>query len=291
MGATFRAKKWTLLTWAVVGILPFISAQELYVFTEPASNMPSRSISAKISGKWLKGIHSNRLEQRYMPEVMFGVHKNWMLHVGASFSDMYSNRTKWESAKLYAKYRVLSIDEVHRHFRVAAFAELSYSENPVFYDELSLEGDQSGAQAGVILTQLWNKLAVSSTVSYVQVLTGKPESSAANYPYQAVNYSVSGGYLLLPRAYTNFKQTNLNIYAEILGQRAVDLRRYYVDFAPALQLIFNSNAKLNFGYRFQLTGNMHRMAEKSWLVSFERTFLNGLKRRKTDRPVAERDKL
>jgi hypothetical protein len=50
--------------------------------------------------------------------------------------------------------------------------------------------------------------------------------------------------------------------------------------APALQFIFNSNAKLNVGYRFQLAGNMNRMANNSWLVSFERTFLNALKQRK-----------
>jgi hypothetical protein len=49
--------------------------------------------------------------------------------------------------------------------------------------------------------------------------------------------------------------------------------------APAIQLIFNSNTKLNMGYRFQLDGNMQRMAKSSWLISLERTFLNALKKR------------
>jgi hypothetical protein len=49
--------------------------------------------------------------------------------------------------------------------------------------------------------------------------------------------------------------------------------------APALQLIFNSNTKLNFGYRFQLGGTMQRMAKTSWLISIERTFLNALKKK------------
>jgi len=47
--------------------------------------------------------------------------------------------------------------------------------------------------------------------------------------------------------------------------------------APAIQFIFNSNTKLNFGYRFQLYGNMHRMATSLYEVSIDGTFLNALK--------------
>jgi hypothetical protein len=262
------------------GILFFscLSAQELYVFSEPASNMPSHSVSAKLSGKFVKGMNAGQFRQRYSPEVMLGLNKSWMLHGAATFSDMYTSNLRWESARVYAKYRFLSLDEVHRHFRMAAFAELAHSVNDVHFDELSLEGDQSGMQGGVILTQLWNKLAVSSTLSYINVTSKEAKSFSGDYPNQAFNYSLSAGYLVLPVSYTSFKQTNLNIYAELLGQRALDMRRYSVDLAPAVQLIFNSNAKLNAGYRFQLNGNMNRMGERGWLVSFERTFLNALKK-------------
>jgi hypothetical protein len=262
------------------GILFFscLSAQELYVFSEPASNMPSHSVSAKLSGKFVKGMNAGQFRQRYSPEVMLGLNKSWMLHGAATFSDMYTSNLRWESARVYAKYRFLSLDEVHRHFRMAAFAEFAHSVNDVHFDELSLEGDQSGMQGGVILTQLWNKLAVSSTLSYINVTSKEPKSFPGDFPNQAFNYSLSAGYLVLPVSYTSFKQTNLNIYAELLGQRALDMRRYSVDLAPAVQLIFNSNAKLNVGYRFQLNGNMNRMAEQGWLVSFERTFLNALKK-------------
>jgi hypothetical protein len=41
------------------------------------------------------------------------------------------------------------------------------------YDELSLEGDQSGVQAGLIATQLLHKLAISATVSGTQILPGR----------------------------------------------------------------------------------------------------------------------
>jgi len=258
-----------------------VKAQELYVFTEPASNMPAHSISVKYNGKFLENLHSGGFEQRHSPEIMFGLSKKWMVHLSGSFSDMYSSNLRWESVKLYAKYRFLSLDDVHRHFRMAAFVQGSYSRNDPFYDELSMDGDQSGVQLGMIVTQLINKLAVSATVSNVQVLhEDRWNDHASHFPFKAFDYTFSAGYLVLPFNYTSYNQTNLNIYVELLGQQTYDPGLYYVDLAPAIQLIFNSNTKLNIGYRFQLGGDMHRMAEKSWQVGLERTFLNALRKKK-----------
>jgi hypothetical protein len=253
------------------------SAQELYVFTEPASNMPSHSISGKVTGKFLKDPGATNYMQRYTPEIMFGLNKKWMVHFASTFSDMYTTNMRWESARTYVKYRFLSSDEVHKHFRMAAFGEYSYSRNPGLFDDIGIEGDMSGFQGGVIATQLWNKLAVSSTLSYLQTYKSKSIETQAVIPMKSFNYSLSAGYLVFPLNYKNFRQTNFNVYAELLGQRTLDMKKYVVDFAPAVQLIFNSNAKLNIGYRFQLNGNMNRMAEKSWLISFERTFLGAWK--------------
>ena len=77
----------------------------------------------------------------------------------------------------------------------------------------------------------------------------------------------------------SYKQTNFNLYLELLGSNALDKSLHFVDLAPALQLIFNSNTKVNAGYRFQLSGNMHRMATESFLISVETTFLNVLKQK------------
>lgn len=271
-----------IVTGLLLILANHLQSQELYVFSEPASNMPAKSISGKYSGKFLKGLHSDRIEQRHTAEVMLGLNKKWMVHGVATFSDMYSSNVRWESVRFYAKYRFLSFDEVHRHFRMAAFFQASHSRNRPYYDELSLEGDQSGLQAGIIATQLVNKLAVSATVSNVQLLQGTRfnDKNPQLYPYQALDYSLSAGYLLLPRSYNSYKQTNLNLYVELLGQRTYDLDYYYVDLAPAIQLIFNSNAKLNIGYRWQLGSDMHRMSDRSWMISFERTFLNALKSRR-----------
>lgn len=255
----------------------FLHAQELYVFTEPASNMPARSISVKLSGKFLEHKEPYKLMKRYTPEVMFGLNKNWMVHVAPTFSNMYSDKVRWESVRTYAKYRFLSNDDVHKHFRMAAFGEASYSRAVSIFDDIGIEGDQSGFQGGLIATQLINKLAVSSTVSYLQIIPNNKVGIDVFMPEKSFNYSFSAGYLVFPLNYTSFRQTNFNVYAELLGQRALDGKAYMVDFAPAVQLIFNSNAKLNIGYRFQLTGNMYRMADRSWLISFERTFLRAWK--------------
>lgn len=261
-----------------------LQAQELYVFTEPASNMPAHSISAKLSAVYMPPQPWNdRSMQRYTPELMLGINKKLMLHTGLTFSNVHTTNFRWESAYLYGKYRFISKDELHSHFRMAVFGEAAYSRSPFHNEEVSLQGDKSGLQVGLIATQLWNKFALSGTASHTQVLHESRNSKVQYIPsriYQAMNYSLSAGYLLLPFNYTDYKQTNLNLYTEVLAQQTLDRSRYYVDVAPAVQLIFNSNAKLNLGYRFQVGGNMVRMSESSWLISFERTFLNALKKQK-----------
>ncbi|TMI75413.1 MAG: hypothetical protein E6H09_00965 [Bacteroidetes bacterium] len=255
--------------------------QELYVFTEPASNMPARSISIRVRSEFMAPQPWHNLPMhRLMPEIMFGLNKKWMLHTGLTFADMHTANFGWESIYGYLKYRFLSKDEIHQHFRMAAFIEATYSRAPFHQDEANLGGDKSGVQAGIIATQLWNKLAISATLSHTQILDESRNSKNVIYVpsriYQVMNYSLSAGYLLLPRSYTDYKQTNLNIYLEFLGQQSLDRKAYFIDMAPALQLIFNSNTKLNVGYRFQLDGTMQRMAKTSWLISIERTFLNAL---------------
>lgn len=265
-----------VITFLLVGAMlsdKNLHAQELYVFSEPASNMPAHSVSTKASGKFVKNRISDKIEQRYSPELMFGINKHWMLHGALSFSDMYSSAMRLESGRAYAKYRFYSDDAVHRHLRMALFGEASHSRNKKVYDELSLEGDQSGLQAGIIVTQLLNKLAVSSSLSYIYTTTERLKNIPDPRAYEGYNYSLSAGYLLFPLSYTDFRQTNMNIYGELIGQRSTDKSRYFVDFAPAVQFIFNSNLKLNLGYRFQLAGNMLRMGDRGGLIALERTFL------------------
>lgn len=255
-----------------------VYAQELFVFSEPASNMPAHSLSIKQSAKFVPFGNATGTGSRHTTELMFGVNRNLMLHTIGTFSDMYGTPLRFEGARLYGKYRFLSSDALYRHFRMAAFGELSYSRNRSPFEEVSIDGDQSGVQAGLIGTQLLHKLALSGTLGYISSFNSSrpPEPVFAVYPRNAVAYSMSAGYLLFPNNYTDYSQTNMNLYLELLGQSA-ERGRYYTDLAPAVQLIFNSQAKLNAGYRFQLGSNMTRMGSSSWLFSFEWLFLDALK--------------
>ena len=255
-------------------------SQELYVFSEPASNMPAKSISIKLTDHFVTNDKIyKRLSQRFMPQVMFGFTKKIMVHVGATFANMHTADFKYESASLYVKYRFLSNDEIHKHFRMAVFADASTTKAPFHYDEITLMGDKSGVEAGIIATQLCNKFALSGTVSHTQVLDNSRTNKVLYIPsrnYQSFNYSLSAGYLLFPKEYTDYKQMNLNLYTEIIAQQTLDRKTHYIDIAPALQFIFNSNFKVNLGYRFEATGTMERMSSNSWQISIERTFLNAL---------------
>ncbi len=266
-------------------LLQRTAAQELYVYTEPASNMPAKSVSTKLTSHFVGSDNIyGQSSLRLMPEVMIGISKKLMVHASTTFSNMHTPDFRYESVSLYAKYRILSKDDLHKHFRMAVFADASATKAPFHYDEITLMGDKSGVEAGIIATQLWNKLAVSTTISHTQVLDKSRKNKNVIYipvrNYQAVNYALSAGYLVLPKEYTDYKQMNLNLYLEILGQSTLDRKRSFIDIAPAVQFIFNSNMKLNIGYRFQASGNMQRMTSNSWQISLERTFLNAFSRSK-----------
>lgn len=248
-----------------------LTAQELYVFSEPASNMPAHSLSVKENWKVQKNKYTGTRDSRYTTELMFGINKNLMVHTVASFSNMYSGGQQFEGGKLYAKYRIFSKDDLFSHLRIAAYAEGAITRKESMYDEYSFDGDKSGVGGGAIITQLLHKFAISGTTGFK--VTSDPYGNSG---FTVINYSLSAGYLLLPKTYTDYKQTNLNLYLELLGGATTRRGGRYLDIAPAAQLIFNSQAKLNLGYRFQVDGNMYRMAEKSWMISFEWLFLNAL---------------
>jgi hypothetical protein len=252
--------------------------QELFVFSEPASNMPSHTITPKFAITTGRDAMLHKMT-RLTPEIMFGINKKFMVHIGNTFSGKNSLQLKWESVYLYGKYRFLSIDDVHRHFRMAVFAQGTYSRNTSNAQEVSIQGDRSGAQLGVIATQLINRLAISGSFSHIRA-DNNGGFNTADRTNKAFNYSLSTGFLVLPATYTSYKQLNMNLYAELLGQRATNFENYYTDFATAVQFIFNSNTKLNLGYRFALRSTITRPMVKTYLVSLEHTFYNAFKKRK-----------
>ncbi|MDN3586573.1 hypothetical protein QWY86_07855 [Pedobacter aquatilis] len=266
-----------IMVLVLVGTINLVSSQELYVFTEPASNMPTKSIGVRLTNE---GMFNNPgFVSRTIPEVMFGFNKNLMMHAQAFLSDM-DGRYRLEGGSLYAKYRFLSIDEAQSHFRAAAFGRVSTSKRPGFSKDINLEGDNSGWQAGLIFTQLLHKLALSATLGYADAFAKTDKVLRLNTPQpdKMLSYSLSSGYLVLPVVYKNYKEPNFNIYFEMLGKTDPGTGQSYLDLAPALQVILNSSTRIDLGYRFQAIGNMvNRYTKNMYLLRAEFNFFNALK--------------
>lgn len=250
-------------------------AQELYVFTEPASNMPTKAIGVRITNE---GMFNPDFTSRSIGEVMLGLNKNLMFHAQGFLSDM-DGKYRLEGGSFYAKYRFLSIDDTHSHFRGAAYGRVSTSKRNIKTEDLNLEGDNAGWQAGLVFTQLIHKLALSTTLGYGKVFNPNAQRVGAGLaPNEMLNYSLSSGYLLFPFKYKNYKQPNFNLYVEALGKTNPANGHTYVDLAPAVQLIVNSQTRIDLGYRFELTGNMeNRYLKNMYLARVEFNFFNALK--------------
>ena len=82
---------------------------------------------------------------------------------------------------------------------------------------------------------------------------------------------------MLPKIYTSYKQTNVNLMLEFLGQRLNENKKSYLDIAPSIQFIINSQARVDFGYRKQLYSTMERTAPNGMVLKFEYTFFNAFK--------------
>lgn len=254
-----------------------VHAQELFVYTEPASNMPKGSLGLRFTNMLMKEKYERGYTYHLIPELMWGANKNLMLHAGGFISNA-EGPLNTEGFEFYAKYRFLSKDEVHAHFRMAAFAKLSYNNSDIHQEEIDLNGHNSGWQTGLIATGLMHKTALSLTTSYSQAADNNKNKFPAAQSAGAFNYSASIGTLVLPHSYTSYKQTNLNLMLEILGQTLKDNGKAYLDAAPAIQFIINSQARLDFGYRQQLMSSMYRTAPNGFLVRFEYLFFNAFKK-------------
>lgn len=246
-------------------------AQELYVNTEPASNMATNSLGIRLENQ---GFFSPDFHNRTSLEMMYGASKHLMLHATGYVSDFYYSSQHFEGVSAYAKYRFLSIDTVQRHFRGAVFAKVSRINNPVVNQEISLEGDNSGMQTGAVFTQLLHKLALSGSVSYLHAIDNTNSAVPVFNARNSVGWTLSAGYLVLPKNYQNYKQVNLNLYAELLGKANPGYGQSYLDIAPAAQLIFNSQLRVDFSYRTPLWNNMVRNSKNMYLLRLEYNLFN-----------------
>jgi len=258
-------------------------AQELYIQTEPASNMPAKSLGIRLSNKYFP--KSSQDQFRISPELMYGISSKLMIHVKQSFNFTTENEYKPGMLNFYAKYRFLSIDEIQKHTRIAAFASIGYSNSQELAGVHDLMESNTGYSSGIIITQLWHKLALSSTLVVFKRLANKNYDQIGDLG-MIYNYSLSAGYLLLPLKYKNYRQANLNLYVELLGTRnelknyeethvhksediTQKFRRDQVMLAPGLQTILGSRTRIEAGYLFPLVNSKYSQGENMVMLRFE----------------------
>ncbi len=250
-------------------------AQELFSMTEPASNIAARSFSIRVDNSIMDEINSSKINYHLIPELAVGISKKLMLR-GSVF---FSNRTKQfknEGGGIYAKYRFLSNDAVQKHFRMAAFGTMSFNNSDIHQEEISMNGHNTGFEAGVVATKLLHKIALSSSVSIVKALdNGKNNKFTYGLNNsKALNYSFSFGKLILPKQYRDYRQTNINLMVETLSQVNTGSGKYYVDIAPTVQLIFNSESRIDLSYRKQISSNLLRTAPNGFFIRVEYNLFN-----------------
>ncbi len=248
-------------------------AQELFVVTEPASNVPAGSLSVRVGQSLIKNDIKDNHIYGLSPEVTWGINKSLMVRA-SSYFDNATNGMNLAGASAYAKYRFYSIDDLQSHFRMAAFGRYSWNKSAIHQESIDLMGKNSGFEVGLVATQLIKKLALSSNVSYGRAFDNEGNDFPELYGKDAINYTFSAGRLMYPNRYKSYKQTNINAMVELVGQTIVKNGRSYMDIVPAIQFIINSQARIDVAYQKQLYGSVFRPLDNGVFLKLEYTFFN-----------------
>ena len=192
-------------------------SQELFVVTDPASNVPANSLAVNVMQSLFKEKYFSGYNYHIMPEVSYGLNKNLMFRASSFVSE--NNGLNVEGAGFYTKYRFFSSDDLNSHFRMAAFGRFSFNNSDIHQEQIEIQGHNSGYETGLVATKLIHKVAISSSLSFEKALdNGNNYKFPSNFGDNATNYTLSIGKLMYPKTYTSFKQTNINLMLEIVGQ-------------------------------------------------------------------------
>ena len=249
------------------------SAQELYINTEPASLIPKGTKVVRLNhnsiflnGTNIMGGIGNAIIMS--PSISYGLSKKIMVSGSFQFSnkpyeqDMIPN-FGFSGFKLYSKQRILTTDKQKYHTRLSSFIKYSYHDNKFMKDNLDIELQDTGFEFGIIGTQLINKLAISVTSAVTRISNiDEKYTSGSTVKWQKINLntiqnSISAGYLLFPRKYKSYKQTNFNLYLEYLTNTILTrnfpdrYHKFSSTLAPGIQFILLSRSRLDFSYKIR----------------------------------------
>ncbi len=249
-------------------------AQELFVFTEPASNMAAKSIGIRANNYIMRNKTTRETSFHLVPELMWGVSKKIMIHAEAFLSNRNTSFIA-EGGGVYVKYRFYSVDEVHSHFRMAFYGRYSFNNSDVHQQAIDLNGHNSGYEGGLVATQLINKVAISASASYLTASDNfKEKFIYGDKNRDAIGYTLSVGKLMLPKEYTSYKQTNMNLMVEILGQANLNNGYSFLDVAPSVQFIILSKMRVDAAYRIPVVKDLSRTAPGGFFVRLEYNIFN-----------------
>ena len=250
-----------------------LSAQELYINSEPASLIPKGTKVVRLTnsnifldGSNIMGSIGNAFI--VTPSLSYGISKKIMLSGSIQFAnkpyeqDMTPN-FGLNGFKIYSKQRILSTDKQKYHTRLSSFIKYSYHEDKFMKDNIDIDLQDTGFELGLIGTQLINKLAISITTAITRISNiDEKFTQGSTVKWQKTNLntfknSISAGYLLFPRKYNSYKQTNFNLYVEYLTNTILNedfpvrYDKFRSTFAPGIQFIIMSRSRLDFSYKIR----------------------------------------
>ena len=250
-----------------------LSAQELYINSEPASLIPKGTKVVRLTnsnifldGSNIMGSIGNAFI--VTPSLSYGISKKIMLSGSIQFAnkpyeqDMTPN-FGLNGFKIYSKQRILSTDKQKYHTRLSSFIKYSYHEDKFMKDNIDIDLQDTGFELGLIGTQLINKLAISITTAITRISNiDEKLTQGSTVKWQTTNLntfknSISAGYLLFPRKYNSYKQTNFNLYVEYLTNTILNenfpvrYNKFRSTFAPGIQFIIMSRSRLDFSYKIR----------------------------------------
>jgi hypothetical protein len=310
-----------------------LDAQELFPLNQPASVVPKNALGVRLSDIDYKEVDLHR--NIVALKVMYGLTPKLTVALSTVVSNYHQKDLPFDfvthchtctvptgsetpvqkgieypyifdGVDVYAQYRFFSSDGKNQHLRMAAYGEASYIDIQSHLAEPILEDHNTGIGAGIITTYLVKHFAASFTGGFIipKAFKGNTyDQYGGVYPTiliypDAVNYNLSFGYLLYPQHYSNYNETNWNIYMEFTGKtygqaivRQVESpfapfnnyitfpdtnpalqRGSYIEADPGVQCILRSDIRIECSVSFPLVNQSYLHEYPLYIVGVQKYF-------------------